>query len=88
MPFVAGFFDESSDEDSSQIYVVAGFTGNYLVTSILEMRWQDVLNKYELEYFKASELNAGVGQFQKYRDEPEDESWRPFSPREKNFSMR
>ncbi len=86
MYLVAGFFDESTDEDSGGLsYTVAGFIGNNLVTGILELRWQDVLNKYGLEYFKASELNAGTGQFQKFRDDPTTHEWRPFSQREKDL---
>jgi hypothetical protein len=54
------------------------------VTATLELRWRDQLDKYELEYFKASELNAGTGQFQKFRDDPSIYSFRPFSPREKD----
>lgn len=84
MFLVAGFFDESTDQDSGGLsYAVAGFIGNQLVTATLELRWRDVLNKYELDYFKASELNAGMGQFQKFRDDPHNTQWRPFSDREK-----
>jgi hypothetical protein len=83
MYLVAGFFDESTDEDSGGLsYTVAGFVGNQLVTSTLELRWRDVLLKYELDYFKASELSAGTGQFQKFRDDPKEFNWRPFSKRE------
>jgi len=86
MPFIAGFFDESIDGDlEGQCYTVAGLIGNNLVTSVLEMRWQDVLNHYELDYFKASELSAGTGQFQKFRDDPKDFNWRRFSSREKDL---
>lgn len=84
MYLVSGFFDESQDENS-QFYTVAGFIGNQLVTSILELRWKDMLDKYELEYFKASELSAGTGQFQKFRDNPSDYNWRKFSQREKDI---
>jgi hypothetical protein len=86
MWLVAGFFDESTDQDSGGVsYTVAGFIGNQLVTAILELRWRDILNKYKLDYFKASELNAGMGQFQKLRDDPTNTKWRPFSEREKQI---
>jgi hypothetical protein len=80
----AGFFDESTDEDTERAcYVIAGFIGAQLVTAKLELRWRDLLDTYKIEYFKASELNAGTGQFQKFRDDPSDYNWRPFSDREK-----
>ena len=86
MFLVGGFFDESTDEDSGGLcYTVAGFIGNQLVTGILELRWRALLEKYELDYFKASELNAGTGQFQKFRDKPDRREWRPFSDREKQL---
>jgi hypothetical protein len=86
MWLVAGFFDESTDEDSGgTCYTVAGFIGPQLVTATLELRWRDVLNRYELKYFKASELSAGTGQFQKFRDDPTNYKWRPFSEREKEI---
>lgn len=79
----AGFFDESTDEQTEgTCYVVAGFIGAQLVTAKLELRWRDLLNKYEIEYFKASELSAGTGQFQKFRDDPSEYNFRPFSQRE------
>lgn len=81
----AGFFDESTDEDSEgTCYVVAGFVASQLVTAKLELRWRDLLDKYGLEYFKASELNAGAGQFRKFRDDPSNYNFRPFSQREKD----
>jgi hypothetical protein len=49
------------------------------------LRWRDLLDKYELGYFKASELNAGTGQFQKFRDDPSDYAFRRFSQREKDI---
>ncbi len=84
--FVAGFFDESTDEDTQGLcYTVAGFIGNYLTTAVLEMRWADLLKKYEIKYFKASELSAGQGQFKKFRDDSKAKNWKPFSCREKKF---
>ncbi len=86
MWLTAGFFDESTDEDTEgTCYAIAGFIGAQLVTATLELRWRDLLKKYGLEYFKASELNAGVGQFQKFRDDPNNLRWRHFSQREKDI---
>ncbi|HEV2468609.1 MAG TPA: DUF3800 domain-containing protein [Candidatus Sulfotelmatobacter sp.] len=81
----AGFFDESTDEDTEgTCYVIAGFIGAQLITAKVELRWRDLLDKYELEYFKASELSAGTGQFQKFRDNPSRYGFRSFSQREKD----
>ena len=81
----AGFFDESTDEDTEgTCYVIAGFIGAQLITAKLELRWRDLLDKYGLEYFKASELSAGTGQLQKFRDDPSEYNFRPFSQREKD----
>lgn len=86
MYLTVGFFDESTDTDTTGIcYTVAGFIGSQHASVVLEMRWKDLLEKYGLEYFKASELNAGTGQFQKFRDDPHDFGWRKFSSRERNL---
>lgn len=84
LQLAAGYFDESTDEGGENLcYVVGGFIGSQHATAILDLRWQDALRKYELDYFKASELNAGEGQFKKLRDDPRAKGWRKFSPREK-----
>ena len=79
----AGYFDESTDDGDSFCYVVAGFVGSQHATVILDLRWKDILIEYGLDYFKASELSAGEGQFKKYRDDPAATEWKPFSAREK-----
>jgi hypothetical protein len=82
---IAGYFDESTDEDSSGFcFTVAGFIANLESAVVLELRWRDLLTEYGLDYFKASELNAGQGQFKKFRDDPNATEWKPFSEREKN----
>lgn len=86
MWLAVGYFDESTDQDTENMcYVVAGFIGAQLVTATLELRWRDLLKKHNIDYFKASELNAGTGQFQKFRDNPHEHRWRPFSQREKDI---
>ncbi len=84
MQVAAGFFDESSDQDTEGVcYTVAGIVGeNQHATTVLELRWKDVLKKYDIKYFKASELNAGEGQFKKFRDDPDSDKWVKFSERE------
>jgi len=83
---VAGYFDESTDADSEGFcYTVAGFVADQEAAVILELKWRDLLREYHLGYFKASELNAGEGQFKKFRDEPNAKEWKPFSAREKTI---
>jgi hypothetical protein len=85
---VAGYFDESTDVDTQGFcYTVAGFVAAQDASVVLELRWRDLLTEYELDYFKASELNAGLGQFQKFRDTPDATEWRPFSKREKGVFL-
>lgn len=82
MLLAAGYFDESTDDD--RFYTVAGFVAYQDAAVVLEMRWHDLLRHYGLEYFKASELNAGEGQFKQFRDDPKAKGWKPFSQREKD----
>jgi hypothetical protein len=84
MQIAVGYFDESTDEDTQGVcYVVAGFLTSNLASVTLELRWRDLLNKYHLDYFKASELSAGEGQFKQFRDDPSCQKWTKFSDREK-----
>jgi hypothetical protein len=71
MTMAVGFFDESSDETQSVCYTVAGLVGSNEATAILEMRWRDLLTQYNLKYFKASQLDAGDGEFRQFRDNPQ-----------------
>jgi len=81
---MAGYYDESDDFNCG--YAVAGFLGHQHDCVHLDLAWRDkILDKYDLEYFKASELNTGKGQFAKFRDNPNGDLNAPFSPREKNF---
>lgn len=86
MQVAVGFFDESTDDEThGQCYAVAGFLGSQWATAALEMEWRPLLDKYEIDYFKASELNAGEREFKKFRDDPNAKEWAPFSDREKEF---
>jgi hypothetical protein len=80
-----GFFDETTDSEEldGTTYTVAGFIANNKVTAHLELRWNCLLKKHKLRYFKASECNAGLGEFLQYRDDPPPQQWRKFSEREK-----
>ncbi len=78
---MAAYFDES--DDNKQAYGVGGFLGNQHDCVHLEWTWQrDVLDKYDLKYFKASELEYGLGEFRKLRDNPDSPN-ALFSKREK-----
>jgi len=80
---VAAYFDES--DDNKQAYGVGGFIGHQQDCLHLEWAWQrDVLDKYDLKYFKASELEYGLGEFRKLRDNPETPN-ALFSKREKTL---
>lgn len=71
MTMAVGYFDESADGTQSVCYTVAGFVGSNHATAILELRWRDFLTTFNLKYFKASELDAGDGEFRQFRDDPE-----------------
>jgi hypothetical protein len=73
MPMVlaAGYFDESTDQGlEDRSYSVAGFMGNGAAALELDMRWGDLLKRYDLGYFKASEIEFGFGEFAKHRENP------------------
>jgi len=83
MMLAAGCFDESTDESSEgRCYTVAGFVGGLDVMVVLELRWKDLLKKYNLKFFKASQIENGFGEFAQYRDDPNALS-KPLSKREK-----
>jgi len=71
MLLASAYFDESTDEGSAdRCYTVAGFVGNGHAALDLDMRWGELLERYDLEYFKASEIEFGFGEFVKHRDNP------------------
>jgi hypothetical protein len=80
----AGYFDESFDEFEDSTYTVAGFVGNGLDALSLDLQWKEVLVEYNLDYFKASEIELGFGQFRQYRDDPSNLKL-PLSKREKDL---
>ncbi len=65
------YLDESSDpKPPSGVYrgffAVGGIIGNSVASYELERNWEKKLEKYDLEYFKASECENGWRQFQKF----------------------
>ena len=83
----AGYFDES--DDNYRAFSVAGFLGHQRDCVYLHWAWEErILKPYHLEYFKASELNAGTGQFAQHRDNPKGNLNALFSQREKELFNR
>ena len=81
--FLSAYFDESDDNDRA--YGVGGFIGTQLDCVHMDWAWQEhILDRYGLKYFKASELEWGVGEFRKFRDDPNNTDAR-FSEREKGL---
>jgi hypothetical protein len=73
------YFDESNEKPS---FSVAGYSAAYDTWLHLDWEWRDLLKKWNLEYFKASECENGKGQFLQYRDDPSDKR-SPLSPKER-----
>jgi hypothetical protein len=83
MWLAAGYFDESIDQDiEDRCFSMAGFYGSQFAAAQLDLKWKDTLGKWNLKYFKASEIEFGFGQFTQHRDFPDDLN-RPLSQREK-----
>lgn len=86
MLLVAGYFDESAyGESEERVFTIAGYIASGAPAVQLELRWRDLLGKYKLEYFKASELESGIGEFAKFRDNPATASKDRFTEREKTL---
>jgi hypothetical protein len=65
---MAGYYDESDDKDRA--FAVGGFIGHQHDCVHLELAWKEqILERYGLKYFKASELSAGRGEFAKFRSD-------------------
>jgi hypothetical protein len=64
---MAAYFDESSGENC---FSIAGYVAGYATWIDIDWRWRDLLKKWEIKYFKASECETLVGQFLKYRTDP------------------
>lgn len=84
MMLAAAYFDESTDESAEgHCYTVAGYVGAQDDAAILEMKWKDLLVKYGIAYFKASEVEYCAGELQKFRQHPDRKG--PMSPADKAF---
>jgi hypothetical protein len=59
------YFDESWDQHQNKILVIGGMIGRYEEWSKIEWPWKQLLEKYEIEYYRASEAEFARGQFDK-----------------------
>lgn len=73
------YYDESEVGTS---FSLAGFSAAYDTWVHLDWAWADLLKKWKLEYFKASECENLLEQFAQYRDNPEDQK-SPLKPNER-----
>src|SRR5271157_2346957 len=62
--FIA-YFDESWDEKQQKILVIAGMMGLWEQWDKIEWRWRGLLDKYEIDYYRATEAESANGQFDK-----------------------
>lgn len=68
MTTLASYFDESSDDI---VFSIAGYVSDYATWCHLDWSWRDLLKKWDVAYFKASECETLVGEFLKHRTDPE-----------------
>jgi hypothetical protein len=59
------YFDESWDQHQEKILVVGGMLGLYEQWFKIEWRWTELLEKYGIAYYRASEAEFARGQFNK-----------------------
>lgn len=64
---IAAYFDESFDSNRKKVFVAGGFLGRNSAWFHLEHRWNQLLQKYELPYYRAVDCEHGRGVFEKYR---------------------
>jgi len=86
MLLAAGYFDESSDNEAEErCFTVGGFVSSGAPSLVLDLRWKELIDKYQVKYFKTSELENMFGEFKKYRDDPDCYPLKRFSAREKDL---
>jgi hypothetical protein len=59
------YFDESWDQQQKKILVIGGMMGRYEEWSKIEWPWKELLEKYEIAYYRASEAEFARGEFNK-----------------------
>jgi hypothetical protein len=86
MLLAAGYFDESTDgEFEERVFSVGGYIADGYSALQLDYKWKELLDKHGLVYFKASEADAGIEQFAKFRDNPSSVHTARFTEREKKI---
>lgn len=84
MLLAAGYFDESTDgEFEDRVFTVGGYVTAGYPAIHLDFRWRELLKKYDIAYFKASEQESLIGEFAKFRDDPKNATKTRFTDREK-----
>jgi hypothetical protein len=73
------YFDES---DHGPGFSVAGYSAAYDSWLHLDWAWRELLVRWNLQYYKASESENGLGEFAQYRDNPQDQR-SPLKPHER-----
>jgi hypothetical protein len=74
------YFDESDERPG---FAIAGYSAAYDTWLHVDWAWQDLLARWKLKYYKASECENGLGQFAQYRDDPNDQK-SPLKPNERD----
>jgi hypothetical protein len=64
------YFDESDEKPG---FAIAGYSAAYDTWWHLGLKWQELLDKWNLKYFKASECENGLQEFAQFRDDPTDQ---------------
>lgn len=76
------YLDESHDPPMEDYYAVAGFLANQHQWLAAMRKWEALLDKYELAYFRAADCETLVHHFAKFRDNPDDVT-KPLNAQEK-----
>ena len=62
---IAAYIDESSDEKQERVFAIGVLIGRLETWTPLERMWQDLLNEYDIEYYRSTEAEHARGQFDK-----------------------
>jgi hypothetical protein len=73
------YFDESDEKPG---FAIAGYSAALDTWLHLDWKWQELLKRWNLKYFKASECENGFVEFAQYRDSPTDQR-SPLKPNER-----
>jgi hypothetical protein len=67
---IGSYMDESFDMRHKGLFVVGGLLARGIHMFDLEIRWEALLKRYDIDYFKASQCERGTGPFRKFVDDP------------------